>query len=346
MRKYSLITLVSMLSVLLSCEKMEPGAIGTEGQICLSVTLNEPATKAGNYITDMSHERAVNSVSYYIFNSGGKLEAIFSSGSAAALTRSVSTGAKTVWAVVNIPDSRFSGCTTLSAFEAKEVSFSDMGSSSFPMAGKKSVTVTAGTVSAAVTVERFVSRLCFAEITNALTGKFSRSSMILKSVFVSNIAGNCKVTGSAPSSRLWYNKFGRKDGGGQSAIISSDSDASFARFTFSDLYDEVVTHGSTFEDGSCLYFFPNPATSDVNGWSSSFSQRYTRIVTAIEIDGETYYYPVNIVGTLRNHAYTLYLTITHLGSKDPDTFQFVEVQDVTITVGGFDEFDDDFEITF
>ena len=130
------------------------------------------------------------------------------------------------------------------------------------------------------------------------------------------------------------------------AVIRDWRDCSYQEFTYGDTYDTILYQDESFEDSFCLYFFPNPATSDVNGWSSSFSQRYTRIVTAIEIDGETYYYPVNIVGTLRNHAYTLYLTITHLGSKDPDTFQFVEVQDVTITVGGFDEFDDDFEITF
>ena len=67
-----------------------------------------------------------------------------------------------------------------------------------------------------------------------------------------------------------------------------------------------------------FYCYPNSTTTDATGWSSSFTARKTRLVVAATIGGTKYYYPVVIDTPARNTAYTVELTITGLGSTDPD----------------------------
>ena len=341
MKTRSILTLASSALLLLSC--MNP--LQEDGcRVELTIDLGT-ATRASNYTTELPAESSVRSVAYYVFDSQGRLEATASSSGLSAVTVSVRTGSKTVWAAVNIPASRFSGVTTLQDFESKEVSFRDFSADLFPMAGRKAVTIGNGGVSLSIPVERFVSRICVAEVRNRLAGSLAGKSMTVRSCYLTNVPGNSRITGAAPASQLWYNRFGRRDGGGEADIISSASDASFSGFTFAGI-GSTVQSGRSVTPLAFLYFFPNPATSDATGWASTFTPRYTRIVTVIEIDGKTYYYPVSITGNVRNHAYTLYLTVTHLGTHDPDNFEYDTTQDVTIDIGGFDDFGDDFEIIY
>ena len=337
--------LLPVLLLAFSCEKPEPIEIDSGGQVCLSIDLGAD-TKAGNYTTEWNNEKTVHSVGYYIFDSQGRLESVWNASSSAAVSGRVTSGTKTVWAVVNIPASRFSDVRTLSQFEAKEVSFADMSPSSFLMSGKKSVYVGTGNVTTSIPVERFVARLCVAEITNGLSGSRANADVYLRSVFLSNVAGNCRITGASPATFQWYNKCARRSGGGSGALIIDEEDSDLQPYLFFDFGYEYMAPEDTSSPYCGLYMFPNPTTTDRTGWASTFTPRYTRVVVAVEIDGEVYYYPVSITGMECNHAYTLYLTITHLGSKDPDTFDFVTDQDVVITIGGFDDFDDSLEITY
>ena len=63
---------------------------------------------------------------------------------------------------------------------------------------------------------------------------------------------------------------------------------------------------------------------------STFYARKTRIVVTATIGGTKYYYPVLIDFPARNSAYTVELTITGLGSTDPD--KPVEKGSITATV--------------
>lgn len=346
MKKSLLIILpVLMLMTLSSCEK--EGPVCQEGQedVQFSISLENTGTKATNYTTEFQAERTVNSVHFYVFDSKGRLEAEFDGSKTSAVTKRVSTGSKTVWAIANISASRFSSCRTLSDFESKEVSFADFTTTNYPMSGKKSVTISTGSNTVTVAVERFVSRICIAQVTNMLEGALDSDDLEVTNIFLENVVGNCKVTGAAASSLQWYNQCGRRDSN-HSYLISMKSDASYPDFTFDGGSWTTVGWGSTEDFYSCLYMFPNSSTSTVCGWSGTFSPRYTRAVIEVCIRDEYYYYPINIVGAKRNFAYTIYLTITHLGSLDPDTFNWARMQDVSITVGGFDDFDEDFEITY
>ena len=68
-----------------------------------------------------------------------------------------------------------------------------------------------------------------------------------------------------------------------------------------------------------FYTFPNSTSADATGWTDPFTPRKARMVVTATIDGTKYYYPVTVSNPERNKAYTVELTITGLGSTDPDT---------------------------
>ena len=344
MKTTHLIIMMPLLLVL-ACEKPEPMSVATEGQVCLSVDLGG-GTKADNYTTEWNNEKTVHSVGYYIFDSQGRLEAVWNAGSTAAVSGRVASGTKTVWAVVNIPSSRFSDVRTLTQFESKELSFADMSPSSFPMAGKKSLYVGTGNVTTSITVERYVARVCVAEVRNEMSGSYEGEDIEIIGAFLENVAGNCRITGETAGTPLWYNRCGRVDGYGSDAVITDDIDVSYGEFTTFNFGDEFLAWEDTSFPYAGLYCFPNSTSTDRTGWSDHFTPRYTRVVLETYIMGDRYYYPVSIPQIRRNHAYTLYLTITHLGSRDPDTFDYVTEQGVVIDIGGFDSWDDTLDIDY
>ena len=76
----------------------------------------------------------------------------------------------------------------------------------------------------------------------------------------------------------------------------------------------------------------NNSTSEGNGWSNTFSARKTRLVVTATIGGTKYYYPVSISNPQRNTAHTVELTITGLGSTDPDILVQKGAITATVTV--------------
>lgn len=346
MRTTRMILMILPLAFMaLACEKPDPIEEDSLAEVCISIDLGIN-TKAGNYTTEWTAERTVHSVGYYFFDTQGRLEDVWNVNGGSTVSGKVRSGTKTIWAVVNIPASRFADVRTLSQFEAKGVSFSDMSPSSFPMAGKKSVYVGTGNVTTSIPVERFAARVCVAEVRNEMSGIYEGEDIEIIGAFLENVVGNCKITGEAAGTPLWYNRCGRVDGYGSDAVITDDIDVSYGEFTTFNFGDEYLAWEDTSTPYAGLYCFPNSTSTDRTGWSDPFTPRYTRVVLVTYILGDLYYYPVSIPQIRRNHAYSLYLTITHLGSKDPDTFDYVTDQDVVITIGGFDDFDNDFIITY
>jgi hypothetical protein len=115
---------------------------------------------------------------------------------------------------------------------------------------------------------------------------------------------------------------GRKDGATESSqIIDGDTNkASCEALTFKSVKQEVA-HGSNLNITTpyLFYSFPNSNTAGSTGWVNPFTARASRLVVTATIDGVKYYYPVTLSKKLeRNKAYTVEITITGLGSTDPD----------------------------
>ena len=219
---------------------------------------------------------------------------------------------------MNGPD--LSAVATLSALQAKAVDLADNSltkTEGFVMAGSTSCTVSATGGTAAVTVSRLVSRVALQKVTNSLPSGYG--ALKIDNVTLINVVGNQNLAGNA-SIATWYNKMGRKDGGAQADIIDgSTNKASCPSLTFA-APAATVNNGAAHTPATphLFYCYPNATSADANGWVSSFTARKTRLVVAATISGTRYYYPVTISTPERNKAYTVELTITGLGSTDPD----------------------------
>ena len=195
---------------------------------------------------------------------------------------------------------------------------STTASAGFVMAGSTTCTVSSSTTTAIITVNRFVSRVALAKVTNSLPDSYG--SLTVNNVTLTNVVGNQNLAGVATPS-TWYNKMGRKDGATVSSQIIDGSSylASCPTLTFKSISSSVA-NGSSLTPSTpyLLYCYPNSTTTDATGWASSFTARKTRLVVTATISGTKYYYPVVIDAPQRNTAYTVELTITGLGSTDPD----------------------------
>ena len=341
-----ILILVTLVSLLASCHKDE--TIVPEGlpaEVTFGVEFSSVQTKASNS-TSYSWENKVNSVQYFVFNKSGLLEASFSNTGTGTVSKTLATGQKTIWAVVNVPEERFSGCTDLSDFLSREVSFDDVSSYSFPMSGSTTATITSGSNTINISVSQLLCRLIFQDIVNQLEDNLEEENFEVGNIFLSNVVCNSRIDGGMPSTIEWSAKCGRKDG----ALSADDYIENGNDFKYGWTHDNLGDYVYWDDDygiGDFFYFFPNNSTSvDVNGWTSPFTPRYTRLVVEVYIRGERYFYPINLNGAKRNHSYDLYLTITRPGSLDPDTFDWAEIEDITINIGGFDDWDEDFVITY
>ena len=323
--KKTLFIMAAIAAMACSCDKnsdCEP-CQEAEPKATLNVSLDfedEPQTRATSYVTAQTYETKVNDVQVLVFDSTGALNAYVDADTkTSGISISTTAGSKTVWAVVNGPN--LSSITTLSALQSTAV---DLGANSttettgFVMAGSTTCTVGSSAATASVAVKRLVARVALQKINNSLPGSYG--ALTVNNVTLINVAGNQNLAGTASVS-TWYNKMGRKDGATATGQIIDGSTyvASHPTLTFKSVGSAVANGGSLTPTTPYLFYcYPNSTTTDATGWSSSFTARKTRLVVAATIGGTKYYYPVVIDTPARNTAYTVELTITGLGSTDPD----------------------------
>ena len=322
--KKGIFIMAAIAAIVCSCEpENDCLPCHEEKTATLNVSLdfeNDTQTKATSYVTSQTYETTVNNVQILVFDSTGALNAyVDADKSVAGITINTTAGSKTVWAVVNGPD--LSSVTTAAVLSSKSIDLGDnstTASAGFVMAGSTTCTVSSSTTTAIITVNRFVSRVALAKVTNSLPDSYG--SLTVNNVTLTNVVGNQNLAGAATPS-TWYNKMGRKDGATASSQIIDGSSylASCPTLTFKSISSSVA-NGSSLTPSTpyLLYCYPNSTTTDATGWASSFTARKTRLVVTATISGTKYYYPVVIDTPQRNTAYTVELTITGLGSTDPD----------------------------
>ena len=307
-----------------------------EQKAALRVSLNlegDPQTRATNYVTAQAYETAVNDVQIFVFDSKGALATYLDADTKTSdITINTIYGQKTVYAVVNGPD--LSGITTQDALEHTAV---DLGANStttskgFVMVGSNACNVSGTTATVSISVKRLVARVALQKITNSLPDSYG--SLTVNSVMLINVAGNQNLECTASIS-TWYNKMGRKDGASATQIIDGTTNlASHPTLTFMSVGKSVANGGSLAPATPYLFYtYQNNSTSEGNGWSNTFSARKTRLVVTATIGGTKYYYPVSISNPQRNTAHTVELTITGLGSTDPDILVQKGAITATVTV--------------
>lgn len=325
------LTLLTALLALSSCNKDING--GTDaaplesGEIVLDLDFPEAEmTKAVSaYTTAQTYESQVNSVQILVFDSAGTIDKYLNAGTkTSGISISTVTGAKTVWAVVNGPDLK--SCASLSALQSTAITLggnnSTTASTGFIMAGSNTCTVSTSSVSCAITVSRFVSRVALVSVTNSLPASYG--ALTVNCAYLTNVVGNQTLAGNATAA-TWYNKFGRADETTQ--VSSHIIDGSTYKASCADLTFKSVSSGSAAVGAShtpstpyLFYCFPNSSTVAPATFSTSFTAQRTVLVVKATVGSKAYYYPVVLDDAVpaRNAAYTVALTITGPGSDDPN----------------------------
>ncbi len=322
-------------AVLCSCDKGEdclPCQQETRtGTLSVSLDFeNAPSTRATtSYVAAQTYETAINDVQILVFDSIGALNA-YVDVDAKTSDISINTiyGEKTIWAVVNGPD--VSRITTLTDLKKVAVNLGTHNSTNstkgFVMTGSTTCNLSGATATASIAVKRLVARIALLKINNALPSSYG--SINIGTITLSNVVANQNLEGSASPS-TWYNMYGRTDNG---LIIDGKTYlASAPELTFRTVYLNVP-NGTPLAPQTpyMFYTFPNPTETDKYGWATSFTARKTRMVVSATIGSTKYYYPVTLEIPARNTAYSVELTITGLGSSDPDLP--VEKGTITATV--------------
>lgn len=328
--KTKFISILAACAALAACNK-EPVSVTPnvepegEGIIAFSIDAEQaPMTKAVTaYTTAQTYESQVNKVQVFVFGADGAINFYQDLGNKTSGTISTTAGAKTVWAVVNGPD--LSSIGSLSALQATAVDLaanSTTAATGFVMAGNASVTVSAGSsANCGITVSRLVSRVALAGIVNKLPASYG--AITIDRVFLCNVVGNQNIAGNAAVT-TWYNKDGRADEATRNAshiIDGSTYKASCETLTYKSV-GQSIANGSSHTPGTpyLFYSFPNSSTTAPNGFQATFAAKRTVLTVVATVAGTKYYYPVVLDdATLdRNKTYTVGLTITGLGSDDPD----------------------------
>lgn len=251
----------------------------------------------------------------FVFNDSGVLEA-YGHAASKSLNLTCVPGAKRVVALVNAPS--LSGTATLDDLQEAKSSLADNAAGRLVMASKViSETLAADKDnSMTIEVERLAAKVVLASVKNAMALEADqKKDFTIKAVYLTNVAGDrLYLSDSTPSK--WYDMM----------MYESENTLAF-------LHDEPATklaYNATYSTGHYFYGYPNPATTDAN--AGSWTPRKTRLVVEATLGGEVCYYPVTLDNMQRNTEYIINLTVTRLGSPDPDTPVTTGVASFTVKV--------------
>lgn len=350
MKKASII-LAALMGVfaLTSCNKdLEPAGSGKSSQMAeygildISVKGEEALmTKAVSaYTTAQTYESQINKIQLFVFDSAGDLNYYKNLGTTTSASINTTQGAKTVWAIVNGPD--LSDIKTMAALKAKAVDLADnskTAATGFVMSGSNTCTVGASTASCAITVKRIAARVALVSVKNELPAGYG--SLKIERVWLSNVVGNQNLEGSA-SPATWYNKEGRADESTRNAthiIDGSTYKASCPDLTFKSIA-QTVNNGSSYAPSTpdLFYCYANSSATAPDGFKSTFAAQRSVLVIAATVDGTLYYYPVILDSGVisRNTSHTVALTISGLGSDDPNKPVEKGSISATVSVAGWE----------
>lgn len=309
-------------ALLVACQPAEPEK--TEEFGSLSINLKSPELQTKGDVSALTCESKVNKMRVMIFDSTDQIvkDTLLASPYNSLNINQIKIGQYGVFAMANT-------CASISStpgivhspeeLSNKTITLDDCSlteSTGFVMFDKNtSVNVTAGTTSQTVnlSVRRFPARIRLVSVTNALPDYFGDLSVEYAMIINGYSSWNIFGTGN-PTAAL--NAAGRTSTG---VIISTAEGANYPNHSFWPVpqADKTITHTLGKKDyGHCFYSFPNAVTTDVT--TSGVGGGKLRLVVAARVDSKVYYYPVTLSNVERNKSYDVVLTVTGLGSEDPN----------------------------
>lgn len=288
------------------CSCQDFGGIRETETSCLLLSVGAfPAASVKTSTEAEPYEDKISSLQILVFNESGYLDKYLNAGTTTdGIELPLPAGKKTVWAVAGGGD--LSGIATDTALESVMIGLSESSrEKGFVMTGYSGCTLTpAARTSCTVTVRRLACRVALEEITNSLPSAYGQIRIV--DAWLSHVAGNCTVTGGgAPT--LWYNTDGYC---GDNALTRP--------LLYQSIGSDVGGGKSLTLSDTFFYCLPNG------------TEHPTALVVKALVGSKTCYYPVllDMAPLQCNATYSVRLTVTGLGSDDPD----VPVEKGTVSV--------------
>lgn len=267
--------------MLVSCNR-EPECTG-EKPVEVNVTILGTAPSRATGVT-YDAESAVGNLQVYVFN-GGKLEDYQDAGAAMTARLTVTSGLRTVWALVNAPAIKDIG--TEKELVSKITLLSENRTDGFVMTGYTSQELEdGGTVP--ITVKRIVSRVSIKKISTDFQYSLASESLTIDGIYLINVAGdnNYGVEGT-PS--VWVNQLGHKDSGYDPFLFDSVS--------------STIKNGTPYTTEHVFYPYPNP--TETVSHDDIWNPRHSMLVVEVTFEKKKGYYPVELPVLERNKTYVI-----------------------------------------
>lgn len=330
--KAKFILIVSVFLFSIACEEVDTKGLDIDSfedksvlTISLSGVKNTRATASS-----FDYEDQVNSVEVFVFTDDGRLENSAYSTSVSAVSLLCSYGSKEIFAAVNFPQDRFSDVRRIDDLKlATRLSDNSISKSQgFVMGGMVDAEIESEQVMVTIPVSRYVARVVLERVTNRLPS--SLGEMTIDWVAISNVFTFDEIyvplglttAREGKGASYWENRFGRVQD------ISSGNLGSLIYRTVG----YTLQSASVYTSPYYFYGYSNYSASADQGFSANWTERPTRLVLAATIGGTQYYYPVNITPLERNKSYSVSMSISNLGSTDPDILVSREAMDMAVSV--------------
>jgi len=295
-----------------------------QGTLSVTIEHERVETKAQtDYTTVLDEEKAVNSIAVFVFDkASGILNSYKEIGSLSEeCTFSVTTGEKTVYAVLNGPD--LGMVTTVSQLQqiVDDLSGSEINSTGLVMAGSGHCNVEAGKIAEPVIiVRRLVSRVVLQKITNNVPPQYG--SLTVDCVYLGNANTRQTISGTVSGK---VNPDGYEDAAKTKPIGKNRVTGSCAGYLYRQA-DADISVGAS--NSTKYHMYCQPSGQDA----------VTCLYILATIGNGQYYYRVPFNNGLQaNKTYSVEIEIVNLGSELPPDgdVQKGEIR-ATVTMAGWD----------
>lgn len=289
---------ICLCSVFTGCKKEVVDSQSSSEKVSLRICVPLADTK----VVSGMDETAVKNYQVFLFDANGNIEDYISQ-SSSDLTLDCTLGKKTVAVFVNAP--AMGDIMNYETLLTRKSSLSDNEIDAFVMAGMTTTEVKTSQPDAlTVQVTRKVAKIELASLTVDIDmPQHSSKSFKVSSVYLINVPAEMPYLDFLTST-IWYNK---------KAYVAGDDNA----LIYDDMDDFEVTAETPYIARNTFYCYANHSLSD--SFSTTWSERNTRLVVEALLGDQKYYYPVTIPRVDQNKKYEVNLKITRPGALTPDS---------------------------
>ncbi len=312
-----------LLTVSCNHEELVPSSVALkESTLTVTLTGSSGVKSTGSGHGNQADDNFINTLELFVFNAegpdAGELDAykkFTASDGLDNLSIKATTGRKTIYAVANSHRSDWDGVVTFNGFQGVTHSLIHDNSKDFIMIGSTEATLQV-TTSVSFSISRLVSRVKLNSIRTAFAGSLY-AGMKLSNVkaYLINVHGSKNIYDGNVATPVILNR---------KALVEADAGSCTMPGMLSDVISSQIGDAG-YNTPHYFYAYENtlePETAE---------NRFTRLVIQADLNGKTYYYPVNInregygyapsvghKGIKRNTSYEMNVTIMRPGSDDPD----------------------------